>query len=145
MVAKDIYITQWDRDHLNQRIQSLLKGSRRKAAAHLATLRDALEHATIVQNAESIPEDIVSLNSVVRVTNLDSGHEMVFTLVYPSVSCPAEGKLSVLGCLGTAVLGCRAGDTVDWQGPKGPCHVRVEEILARPETSGDKAAPKSMA
>jgi regulator of nucleoside diphosphate kinase len=44
---------------------------------------------------------------------------------------------SILAPLGTALLGFRVGDVVDWQMPAGTRKLRIDEILYQPEASGD--------
>jgi regulator of nucleoside diphosphate kinase len=45
-------------------------------------------------------------------------------------------KISVLAPIGTAILGCGVGDTVEWRVPGGIKKVRIEEILYQPEAEG---------
>ena len=56
-----------------------------------------------------------------------------FTLVYPDEANIAEGRLSILAPLGTAILGYRVGDSIRWKIPSGEGRWRVEEIVFQPE------------
>ena len=47
-----------------------------------------------------------------------------------------EGKISVLAPVGTALLGYRVGDTIEWQVPSGLRRLKVEELLYQPEAAG---------
>jgi regulator of nucleoside diphosphate kinase len=58
-------------------------------------------------------------------------------LVYPKDANAAEGKISVLAPIGSALLGLRTGQTIEWQVPHGTKHIRVVEICYQPEASGD--------
>ena len=50
-----------------------------------------------------------------------------------------ERKVSVLAPLGTAVLGYRAGDVIEWEVPAGTRRLKVERVLFQPEASASKA------
>ena len=84
-----------------------------------------------------IPPDVVTMNSRLRLLDLDSGKEMLFTLVFPSDADSDQGRISILAPLGTAVLGFRRGDTFEWRMPGRVRRLRVEEVLYQPEAAGD--------
>ena len=63
--------------------------------------------------------------------------ENVYTLVFPSEASIPEKKISILAPIGTALLGSRAGGTVDWPVPAGMRTVKIKEVLYQPEASGD--------
>jgi regulator of nucleoside diphosphate kinase len=82
------------------------------------------------------------MNSRVRLRDLDSGDAVVFSLVYPSLPYAAgsdniaEMTVSVLAPIGTAVLGYRVGDTIEWEVPAGVRRLKVEDVLFQPEAAG---------
>ena len=47
------------------------------------------------------------------------------------------GKVSVLAPIGTALLGYRAGETVEWEVPGGVRRLKIEQVLYQPEAAGD--------
>ena len=51
-----------------------------------------------------------------------------YTLVWPSQADAAKRRISVLAPMGTALLGCRAGDRVEWQMPGGLVRLTIEEV-----------------
>jgi regulator of nucleoside diphosphate kinase len=57
--------------------------------------------------------------------------------VFPTEADFAEGKISVLAPIGTAILGYKQGDTIEWSVPSGLRRLKVEEILYQPEAAGD--------
>jgi regulator of nucleoside diphosphate kinase len=77
------------------------------------------------------------MNSRVRLRDLDSGEQMEVSLVYPSASDAAAKKISILAPIGTAILGYRKGDVVEWEVPAGMRRLEVEDVLYQPEASGD--------
>ncbi|SAI68069.1 enzyme-regulator fusion protein [Bordetella ansorpii] len=87
--------------------------------------------------AQEIDADVVTMRSRVRLVTAD-GQDMAVVLSYPSESNAAEGQISVMSPLGLSLLGQRAGQSVQWQGPDKVLH---EAILAcidyQPEAAGD--------
>jgi len=77
------------------------------------------------------------MNSKVLLKDLALGEETIYTLVYPEDANLAENKISVLAPIGTAILGFREGDVIDWKVPAGTVQLRVEKILYQPEASGN--------
>lgn len=128
---RTIYITQSDMTRLRALLESM-KSSRED----LKALRAELDQGRVVDSLE-VPDDAVTMNSRVRLRDLDDGEEMIYTLVFPARANVDEGLLSVLAPVGTAVLGHRVGDVIEWPLPAGSIRLRVEEILYQPEAAGD--------
>ena len=76
------------------------------------------------------------MNSVVRLRDLDSGETEEYELVYPADADMAHNRISVLAPIGTAILGYRLGDVIEWPVPAGLRRLRVEEVLYQPERAG---------
>lgn len=75
------------------------------------------------------------MNSELALRDLDTGEEMVFRVVFPSEANADQHRISVLAPLGTAVLGYRAGDAIEWAVPGRTRRVRIESMLYQPEAS----------
>lgn len=140
MTEKPIYITDSDR----KRLKTLLEENwldRREDRGDLKRLDYELDRARVVKSTE-VPNDVVTMNSCVRLRDLDSGDAVVFSLVYPSEPYAAgsdnlaEMTVSVLAPIGTAVLGYRLGDTIRWEVPGGMRRLKVEGVLFQPEAAG---------
>jgi regulator of nucleoside diphosphate kinase len=138
-MARTIYITREDM----RRLQRLVDGLKATASAELRNvmaLEEELDRARVV-DARSIRSDVVTLNSHVRVCDLDSGKIMDYEVVYPNTKPRSSADpLSVLAPLGTALLGYRAGDVVEWHVPKGKRRLKVIEVLYQPEAASTSAA-----
>ena len=102
---------------------------------YLQSLRGELDIAKIV-SPESVPSNIVTMNSTVRLRQIRSKEVETFTLVYPGDADIAKGKLSVLAPIGTAILGYRVGDRFEWQVPSGMIRFKIEELVFQPERDG---------
>ena len=107
----------------------------RRLASH-PQLASELDVADVVE-ATTVPADVVTMNSEVLVRDLDSEKEMTVTLVFPSEADLEQGKISILAPVGTALLGYRVGDTIEWKVPGRVRRLRVEKVLYQPEAAGD--------
>ena len=76
------------------------------------------------------------MGSTVRLRELDSGDRWTFTLSYPPEANIDEDRISVLSPVGTAMIGCRVGDVVDWPVPSGIVRIKIEKVLYQPEAAG---------
>ncbi|WHZ16524.1 MAG: Regulator of nucleoside diphosphate kinase [Nitrospira sp.] len=135
MTTRDIYITDFDLTRLRDVLKVRLNAKVRDRD-HLDSLENELDRAHVV-DPSAIPHDVVTMNSQVRIEDVDTGMENIYTLVFPSEASIAEKKISVLAPIGTALLGCRAGGTVDWPVPAGSRTVRIRDVLYQPEAAGD--------
>lgn len=128
-----IYLTEKD----FQRLHSLVQAQRLVSGAHtVGALSQELKRAKVVAT-EEIPENIVTMNSLVKLKDLKSGSDMELTVVYPKDADLSKYKISVLAPVGTAILGSKVGDKVERPGPKGTIVYEVVEVLYQPEAAGD--------
>lgn len=135
MPEREIVITSLDR----QRLMAILDSptaQRGRDRGHLAELRAELERAAVVEPGQ-VPAEVVTMNSRVQVRDKATREVHEYTLVYPHEADIAKGLISVLAPIGTALLGYRAGDTIEWQVPSGTRVLSIEAILYQPEAAGD--------
>ena len=129
----DHVVTDTDR----RRLGSLLTTSAGRAWGTLQTvgeLETLLEEASSV-DSEDAPETLVTMNTTVKLVDLDSGARRTVTLVYPQDVCEVPHAASIVEPLGVALIGCQAGDVV--QCPDEPGHnFRIVEIVYQPECAG---------
>ena len=135
MNEKQIVITELDRKRLVDLIISAQSGEYR-GSVYLDQLRGELNRAQIV-TPQDIPADTITMNSKVALLDLDTREEEIYTLVYPENADSAEGKISILAPVGTAMLGYRVGDVFEWDVPAGKRRLKVDRILYQPESAGD--------
>ena len=135
MNEKQIAITEQDRKRLIDLILDAQSGEYR-GSVYLDKLRGELHRAQIVA-PQDIPADTITMNSRVALLDLDTREEEIYTLVYPENADSAEGKISVLAPIGTAMLGYRVGDVFEWDVPAGKRRLKVDRILYQPESAGD--------
>ena len=134
MSEAQIYLTRLDYQRLNDLLRANLD-NRSAEPGNLTRLQAEMKRARIVEPAQ-IPRDAVTLNSRVRLRDLDSGEEMEFSVVYPSAASSGTKTISVLAPIGTAIFGCRAGDTIECEMPAGARRMKVEDVLYQLESIG---------
>jgi regulator of nucleoside diphosphate kinase len=135
-VKNKIYISEFDMKRLKGLIKFAEERWDKRVLPYLEELDEELDRAEIVK-PEEIPTDVITMNSRFRLNNLDSGEQVVYTLVFPGKADSANGKISILAPVGTAVLGYRVGDTVEWKVPAGIKRLKVKGIVYQPEAAGD--------
>jgi len=132
MKQREIYIT----EHDMKRLRALIEIYNGKDKPYIDLLEEELERAKVV-DPKSIPNDVVTMNSVVRIKDMDTNEEKTFTLVFPGKREVTENALSILAPIGTALLGYREGDIVEWEVPAGMKRFQIMEIIYQPERLGN--------
>ena len=125
--AAEIHITEIDKD----RLASVVAFARDPAVFEL---EHEIERAIVVDPAQ-VARDVVTMNSR-ALLHLDD-EEVEVTLVYPEDADHDAGKVSVFSGIGTAILGYREGDALDWRMPDRTCRIRIGKVLYQPEAAGN--------
>jgi regulator of nucleoside diphosphate kinase len=132
----NIYITKPDHERLTKLIEIARERDSDANREYLDRLEEELDRAEVVQQ-QDIPADVITMRSTVRLKDLDSSEEMIYRLVFPTEANYDDGKISVLAPIGTAMLGYRRGNVIEWPVPSGVRRLSVEEILYQPESKGE--------
>ena len=120
-----------------ERLEHLLDALPAAQSATRDTLLQELARAELVE-PEDMPLDVVTMNSRVRFVTGEAAQEFDMLLAYPKDIDGAPDKLSVLTPVGSALLGLKVGDCIDWTGPGGGrFDVTVRDIVYQPERAGD--------
>jgi regulator of nucleoside diphosphate kinase len=128
-----IFVTEADHEKLYRLLQSRLDGHS-PDREYLDTLEHELDRAEIVA-PDAVPSDVVTMNSEVRLKDLDSGQVLTYRLVFPT-QARGQNTVSVLAPIGTAILGYRVGDVIEWRVPKGVRRLKVLDVVYQPEAAG---------
>jgi regulator of nucleoside diphosphate kinase len=134
-----IYISEFDMKRLRKLIKFAEEQWDKRYIQHIEELNEELDRAEILKH-EEIPTDVITMNSTFRLRDLDNGEQVVYTLLFPGNADSTNGRISVLAPIGTAVLGCRVGDAVEWRVPAGSKRLKVEEVVYQPEAAGNYLA-----
>jgi regulator of nucleoside diphosphate kinase len=127
-IEHDIIITDSDRQRLRPVIEQ-------HDTAASEALDAELHRATIVEQ-RAVPADVVTMNSEVVYEDCTTNVQRKVTLVYPQHANASEGRVSVLAPIGSALLGLRVGQTIEWRVPNGTRRIRVVAIPYQPEAAG---------
>jgi regulator of nucleoside diphosphate kinase len=136
MRERPIVVTELDARRLRE---LLARQARRRFRdqVHLQQLQSELETALVLTWVET-PTDVVTMHSEVRVLDLESGDQGDYTLVFPPEVDVSARRISVLAPLGTALLGFREGDAIEWMMPGGMRRLWIERVY-QPLTPGSEA------
>ncbi len=110
----------------------------REDQRYLDILEQELDLAEVVAAADVSP-DVVTMHSRVRVRHLETRRVDIYTLVFPQEADFSQKRISILAPMGTALLGSREGDLVEWKVPAGTRRLKIESVLYQPETDGDES------
>jgi regulator of nucleoside diphosphate kinase len=127
MQETTIYFSKSDYERL--RVLVDIRVHQRAERSTVSQLERELDRAEIVPE-EALPADVITMHSTFKLVDLDTNAEHVYTVVYPHEANADRGRISVLAPIGTAVLGYRTGDVVEWEVPAGRRRFRIEEVAA---------------
>jgi regulator of nucleoside diphosphate kinase len=134
MKSKKIFITKYDYSRLMNVIQKSISAD--KFDTNVKDLLEEIKRAKKI-DPHDIPPDFVTMNSIFELKNLGKPDFRQLKLVFPSDADMDDNKISVLGPVGTAVLGYRVGDVIKWKTPSGEKYFQISKIIYQPEANGD--------
>ena len=109
---------------------SYLNNARRQSTfdrRNAEELTAELKKATVV-NKNDFPQDVVRLNSKVRIKAEGKSEEMELILVTPDKANIKEKRISIMAPIGTALIGFRQGQKVKWKVPAGNKTFMILEV-----------------
>ncbi|MBV6289505.1 nucleoside diphosphate kinase regulator [Pseudomonas aegrilactucae] len=130
-----LILTRLDVQRLERLIDSL--DEKTQDSPGVLALQDELDRAEQVVGHEEVPAGVVTMNSRVHCRDEVSGKDYHLTLVYPK-DAGAEGTVSILAPIGSALLGLSVGEQIDWPVPGGKTlKLKLLEVEYQPEAAGD--------
>ncbi|GAB1453350.1 nucleoside diphosphate kinase regulator [Draconibacterium sp.] len=105
-------------------------------AGEAEKLMNELNSAKIVM-PEKMPSDVVTMNSIVKLSFLNNNKQVQFQIVYPEQANLKENKISIFSPIATALIGYKIADEIEWIVPAGLTKIRIDEIVYQPEAAGD--------
>lgn len=93
----------------------------------LSNLAEELKKAEKVELSK-LPNDVVKMHS--KITLEDLKHKNIFevSLVYPHEADIKQKKISVLAPIGTALIGYKENDVVEWKIPSGIGRYKIKKV-----------------
>lgn len=105
-------------------------------AAEAEKLINELNSAKVVE-PKDVPSNVVTMNSIVKLSFLNNNKQVQFQIVYPEHANLKEYKISIFSPIATALIGYKVGDEIEWVVPAGLTQLRIDEIIYQPEAAGD--------
>ncbi len=99
-------------------------------------LVNELNSAKIVE-PEAIPANVVTMNSIVKLSFLNNNKHVQFQIVYPDQANLKENKISIFSPIATALIGYKVADEIEWVVPAGLTKMKIEELVYQPEAAGE--------
>ncbi|MCA9502191.1 MAG: transcription elongation factor GreA [Spirochaetaceae bacterium] len=96
-------------------------------AGRIAMLDDRIARAQVIDHRGQDP-DKVRFGATVRLSDIESGEEITYTLVGEDEADAREGRISVTSPVARALMGREVGDEVRVKVPKGTRELEVLEI-----------------
>ncbi len=128
-MSRRIIITEEDIKKLKKLVDGEIDDAKNKP--HVLDLDNELKRAEVVDKSE-LPYDVITMNS--RVLLLLDGAEETVSLVYPQEADMSQNKISILSPIGTAIIGFREGDVIEWAVPSGVTRIDIRKVLYQPES-----------
>lgn len=132
-MSTEIFVTNIDRERIKKLLEKMPEGDK-TIHKSVKKLEKELDRATIVE-PQSVPRDVITMNSKALLRLNDEDVEV--SLVYPEDTDLGEMKLSIFSPIGTAILGYKEGNTIEWEVPSGTSEISIKKILYQPEAAGD--------
>lgn len=130
MANRNLYLTENDMNVLRQIVDRMrIDGTAQEQ--YLRALENELDRAQVVK-AGNLPSGIVTLHSAVKLRDLDSDEIMSCVLSLPDEADIDKGMVSVLAPIGTAILGYKVQDIVEWPVPAGIRRFRIMKVTQMP-------------
>ena len=99
-------------------------------------LLNELNSAKVVEPGE-IPDDVVTMNSIVKISFLNTNKTLRIQIVYPDQADLKENKISIFSPVATALIGYKKADEIEWIVPSGITRLRIDDIIYQPEAAGN--------
>lgn len=155
-MSNEVYLTRAGFQKLQQQLESLKSTERQKIAkaiaearaqgdisenaeydaakeaqahneARIAELESKLANVRIIEN-EKIAADKVYIGAIVDLEDLDNDEDLTYMLVSPEEANFEENKISVFSPIGKALLGHKAGETLEIKVPAGILKYKIKSI-----------------
>jgi len=132
-----IYISRYDYTKLRLLLSTALYS--RAGNLALRDLRAELDRAAVIDPA-AFPSDVVTMDSTVEFEDLHTGETEEYTITFPERADVDSGRMSILAPIGTALIGCRVGSTIDWATPGGIRQLKVRRVIPPAATAAASPA-----
>lgn len=88
-------------------------------------------------NPQELAPDVVTMNSFVKLNQVNTGIIYTVKLVYPEFEDMKEWKVSIFSALGRAIFSRKIGDQVIYKSRKRELRVKIMDVIFQPEANGN--------
>lgn len=124
-----------DSSRIKERIRRE-KMNKKMVTLEMKKLSNEFLKARIVEPS-LIPPDVITMNSIVRLSDTEHNESITIQLVYPEDANVNEKKISVFAPIGSSILGNKQGSIIRLKEPIGDIKLHIDEIIYQPESAGD--------
>ncbi len=103
------------------------KNEQGEIESKIAQLEETLQNAVILEDKD-LKTDRVNVGTKVKIYDFENDKEFEYSIVGVTEADPFLNKISDDSPIGKALLGCRRGDTVTVEAPKGMMKFNIVEI-----------------
>lgn len=130
-IQQDLARAMADKDFRENAPLDAARNEQAHLEARIRELDQTLRRAVVLEgDAVEAHGDVARLGAHVKIRDLRSGGEKMYTLVNTDEVRSGQGKISVASPVGKAVYQRRVGEEVDVEAPSGTFRVRIESIEA---------------
>ena len=134
-MKRRIIMTEKDREKLQDLINEILL-TEVDGVRHVRALDAEMSLAKVLPSGK-VPPDVITMHTEV-VLSVGDAEDEAYKLVYPDEADLSSNRISVMSPIGTAILGYREGDVIDWEVPDGHVAIHVKRITYQPEAAVDE-------
>ena len=127
--------------HDHERLSQLARAAANTVPDVAAELTEELDRAHVLA-AGRRPVDLVCMGSEVVYRDDTTGRIQTVTLVYPSEADIAQGRISVLTPIGTALIGLSTGKSINWRTRTGDLKRLTVLQVRGPASAGPHVMPE---
>ncbi len=127
-IQEDLALAMADKDFRENAPLDAARDAQAMLEARIRDLEHQISHAVVVTPQQQTDVLQVHLGSLVRLTSLESGRVVEYTLVSQNEVDASAGRISAASPVGQALLGCGIGDEVEVTAPSGTRRFRVDSI-----------------
>lgn len=99
-----------------------------KSPKEIKQLSAELDRAVVYKEDQTLPDDIIRINSHVEIEDMQLKKSMKVQLVLPSEANIKVGKISIIAPLGAALIGFKENDEVEWEMPAGIKKIKILKV-----------------
>jgi regulator of nucleoside diphosphate kinase len=88
-------------------------------------------------NPQDFPPNVVSMNSFIKLNQVNTGIIFTVKLVYPEFENIKERKISIFSTMGEAIFSRRIGDEVTYKTRQKEKRIKIMDVIFQPEANGN--------